>query len=116
MKKFIIKCFTNMLGIYVASLLFPAISVSSPAAVLWAGFVLGLITLFLRPVLLLISLPVNLLTMGLFTLVINAWLVQVTSYLTIGINVPSFLYALVTALIIYLINILSSRLKINSID
>ncbi|WP_072915902.1 phage holin family protein [Desulforamulus aeronauticus] len=104
MKNLVIICFTNALGFYIASILFPAISSSSIIAVLWASFLLGIITLFLQPILLLISLPINLITMGLFTLVINAGLIQLSTYLTTGISIPTFKYALATAVIIYLLN------------
>ncbi|ACV63321.1 membrane protein of unknown function [Desulfofarcimen acetoxidans DSM 771] len=104
MKNLIIISFTNAFGFYITSILFPAISLSSIIAMLWASFLLGIITLFLQPVLLLISLPVNLITMGLFTLVINAWLIQLSTYLTTGISIPTFKYSLATAFIIYLIN------------
>ncbi len=109
MKNLMIICFTNVLGFYLASILFPAISLSSIIAVLWASFLLGIITLFLQPVLLLISLPVNLITMGLFTLVINAWLIQLSTYLTAGISIPSFKYAFATAFILYLLNRVRAR-------
>ena len=104
MKKFVIKIIANMAGIYVASLTFTAISVSSWQAVFWAGIVLGLVNLLIRPLLLLVSLPINLITLGLFTLVINAWLVMLATGHITGIHIPSFLLALATAIIISILN------------
>lgn len=110
MKKFVLKCLANMLGIYLSSLLFPAIAFASPAAVFWAGLVLGLINLLVRPLLLLIALPVNLLTLGLFTLAINAWLLMLAAHLAGGLVFPSFWLALAAALIVSMANILLDRL------
>lgn len=110
MKKFVLKCLANAAGIYLASLLFPAIAAASPAAVLGAGLVLGLINLLVRPLVLLIALPVNLLTLGLFTLAINAWLLMLAARLAGGLAFPSFWLALATALIVSAANIVLDRL------
>jgi putative membrane protein len=106
MRKFAIKSLANMLGIYIASLLFPALLISSPVAVFWAGLALGVINLLIRPLLLLISLPINFVTLGLFTLVINAWLVMLATHLVSGVYIPSFLLAFATAFIIFISNII----------
>lgn len=105
MKKFAVKLLTNMVGIYIASLVFPAITISSPEAIFWAGLALGLINLLIRPILLLISLPINIFTLGLFTLVINAWLVLLAAHITSGIYIPSFLLAFFAAFIIFITNL-----------
>jgi len=110
MKNFIVKCLTNMVSIYLASLLFSAIAVSSAEGIFWAGLLLGLINLFIRPLLLLVALPINLVTLGLFTLVINAWLVMLAAYLSGALSIPSFLLALATAFIIAAANIVADRL------
>nr|WP_315988587.1 phage holin family protein [Desulforamulus aquiferis] len=104
MKNYILITLTNALGLYIASLLFPAITLSSIAAVLWAGLLLATISLFLKPLLLLISLPINFITFGLFTLLINAWLIQLSAYLAKGVSIPNFKYALIPAIIIFALN------------
>ncbi|MDO7786774.1 phage holin family protein [Desulforamulus aquiferis] len=104
MKNLFIITLTNSLGFYIASTLFPAISLSSIIAALWAGFLLAIISLFLKPLLLLISLPINCITFGFFTLVINTWLIQLSAYLTEGLSIPTFKFALIPAIIIYLLN------------
>ncbi len=108
MLNFMIKCFINMIGIYIATLLFPAIFISGLEGVFWAGFLLGLLNLFLRPLLLLISLPINLVTLGLFTLIINAFLVVLTDFFVRGLTLPTFSLAFATAFITTLLHMLSS--------
>ena len=106
MNKVISRLLANMAGIYVASLFFPAIAVSSLAALFWGGLVLGLVNLLLRPLLLFISLPVNILTLGLFTLVINAAMVLLATHFISGVHIPSFFLALATSVIISVLNII----------
>ena len=66
----------NGLALYLAAVLIPAVQVVDIKAALFAGFGLGLIHLLVRPLLLLVALPVNLLSFGVFTVVIDTWLVM----------------------------------------
>lgn len=100
MQNFIVNCLVNMLGLYAASLLFPAITATSPAAIMETGLVLGIINLFLRPLLLLLCLPLNIITLGLFTLVINTWLLLLADWCIPGLNIPSFVLAFAAAFLI----------------
>lgn len=110
MKKILLRCLANMLGFYIAGLLFPAISSSSYESFFWAGIVLGLLNIFVRPLLVLISLPLTLLTLGLFTLVINTLLVIMTQHLISGLVIPSFALSFATAFIISIANIIVGHL------
>ena len=82
----------------------PGISVNSFMAALTAAIVLGLANAILKPVLILLTLPINFLSMGLFTLVINAGLVLLTAYLVSGFFVASFWWALLLGLILSLVS------------
>lgn len=97
-----------MLSIYIASMLFPEISISSPETIFWAGLVLALAHLFLRPILLLLSLPINLITLGLFTLVINTGLVMLTDCLIGGLYIPSFSLSFAVAFIVLVSTMISN--------
>jgi len=110
MRKILIRCLTNVLGFYLAWMLFPAITSSSLENFLWAGLALGLLNLFIRPLLLLISLPLTILTLGLFTLIINTILVIMAVHLISGLYIPSFTLSFATAIIISITNIITDRL------
>jgi len=110
MKKILIRCLANMLGFYFAAVLFPAITSSAPENFVWAGIVLGLLNLFIRPLLLLISLPITLITLGMFTLVINTLLVIMTEHLISGLFIPSFALSFATAVIISITNMITNSL------
>lgn len=109
MRRFLIKCSLNVLALYIAVSFIPGVYVTDLKAGIYAGLVLGLIHLLLRPLLLLVALPVNLLTLGIFTLVIDTWLVMLTADLTSGIIIPGFWEAVLTALIITGMNLLLKR-------
>lgn len=99
-----------MLGFYIAGILFPTITTASLENIFWAGIALGLLNLFIRPLLLLISLPLTLITLGLFTLVINTLLVIMTEHLISGLYIPTFSLSFATAFIISVTNIITNRL------
>src|SRR3989338_11044424 len=79
------------------------ISVQSFYSALVAALILGLINSLIRPVLLLLTLPVNVLTLGLFTLVINTFLFWLAATVVKGFNVADFWSAFWGALIMWLV-------------
>ena len=83
----------------------PGIIVSSFATALVAGAVIALINVFIKPVLILLTLPINILTLGLFILVINALLFMFVAYLVPGIEVNGFWSAFLGALILSILSI-----------
>ena len=102
-KKFII----TSISIFGLSYLLSGISVNSFWTALIVSLVLGLLNTFLRPILLLFSLPINIITLGLFTFVINAFIIIIADYLIADFRVANFLWALLLSLIISLINSLT---------
>ena len=84
--------------------------VESFYAALIAAFVLGLLNAIVRPVLILLTLPVNLITLGLFTFVINALLVWFMSTFVKGVEVTGFLPALMAALFLWAVGTLVNGL------
>ncbi len=71
------------------------IHVKSFGSAMWAAFVIGLLNAFVRPLLILLTLPVTVLTMGLFLFVINALTFQMASNMIEGFQVQGFWHALV---------------------
>ena len=98
-----------LLGYYL-----PGISISGFWSALWVALFLGIVNAIIRPVLILITLPINILTLGLFTFVINALLVMLTSTVIKGFYVQGFLYAVLFSLILSIITfVLNIFLKSN---
>jgi len=90
------------LAILVAAYLVPGVETTVAGAFVLA-IVLGLINAVLRPVILLLTLPITLLTLGLFSLVVNALLVMLAAYLVPGFAVAGFLSALVFSIVLALV-------------
>ncbi|MHB8709945.1 MAG: phage holin family protein [Minisyncoccota bacterium] len=91
------------LSILIAAYIVPGVSVTFIAALI-AAVVLGALNLFIRPILLVLTLPINILTLGLFSLVINAFLVMLASAVVPGFVVGGFWIALLFALVLAVIN------------
>ncbi len=90
-------------AILIASNIVPGASVTVVGAII-AAVVIGSLNLFLRPLLLLISLPVTVVTLGLFALVINACLILLAAAIVPGFSIAGFWSALVFALVLAIIN------------
>jgi len=94
--------------VVVSAYLLPGVTLSGFGAALLAALVLGLLNVFIKPILLLLTLPINILTLGLFTLVINALVIMVVSAIVPGFHVSGFWYALlfsvVLSIVLWLIN------------
>ncbi|HEX8931790.1 MAG TPA: phage holin family protein [Patescibacteria group bacterium] len=95
--------------IIIASYLLPGVHVASFWTALGVALVLGILNLIFKPILILLTLPINILIFGLFTIVINAFLVLLASKVVPGFNVAGFWSAVMFSLLISLINIIFSR-------
>ncbi|MGB4505336.1 MAG: phage holin family protein [Syntrophaceticus sp.] len=102
----ILKILVNIAGFYLAALFFPNITYDYPSALLWAGIVLGIVNVLVRPILVLLTLPITILTFGLFTLIINTLMVLLTGFLIGGLHIPGFWYAFIVAIFISILNML----------
>ena len=97
-------------GLGVVTLLLPGVKAKSIGSLLVAALILGLVNAFIRPLLWLLTLPLTMLTYGLFALVINALMIMLTSALVKGFKVDGFGSALLAALIMALLGLLGFAL------
>jgi putative membrane protein len=104
MKGLLIRWLLLTISIILTSYLVGGIHVSSFGSALFAALVLGILNALFRPILLIITLPINILTLGLFTFVINALLLKMVSGLVPGFEVHGFFTAVFGSLIISLIS------------
>jgi putative membrane protein len=101
---FVVRVVGNAFAIYVVAQIVPGITVESIVAVLGAALVLGLINAVVRPILVVLTLPITLLSLGLFLFVINAFCLWLTSELVKGFEVDGFWSAAVGALVISVVS------------
>lgn len=84
---FLIRVFINALAIYFTAAIVPGMDLSGAMAALGAGLVLGIVNAIVRPILILLTLPFTLLTLGLFLFVLNGLCLWLTSLLVKGFEV-----------------------------
>ncbi|HEX7042190.1 MAG TPA: phage holin family protein [Patescibacteria group bacterium] len=94
----------SSLGILVTAYLLPGVHLQSFVAALATSLVLGIINAIIKPILLILTLPINVLSLGLFTFIINALLVMLASKIVPGFAVDGFLWALAFSVVLSIIN------------
>ncbi len=100
----ILRWLVNALAILAIAYYIPGITVSGFYTALIAALVLGIINALLRPILYILTLPVNILTLGLFTLIINAFLFWFASTIVKGFYVADFKAAFLGALVMWVVS------------
>ena len=113
MTRLLIVWLINALALLAVSYLIPSVQVASFGAALVAALVLGLVNAVIRPLLILLTLPVTILTLGLFIFVINALMLMLVSLIPqLGFSVENFLWALIGSILISLVSgVLSKVVK-----
>lgn len=91
-------------SVYAAAYIVPGVRVANAWTAFIAALVIGLVNALVRPILLLLTLPVNILTLGLFTLVINALMFWLASTVVKGFDVVDFRAAFLGALVFWLVS------------
>ncbi len=104
MKDFIVALLVNGLLVYVLDWILPGITIDSFFTAVWVGLVLGLINYFVKPILATLTLPLTILTFGLFLLVLNGGLVMLAGYLVNGFTVNGIIPAILFAILFSMAN------------
>ena len=97
-------------AIMVAAFVLPGVHVASIWTALLVALVLGVLNTLVRPMLIMLTLPITAITFGLFLLVINAVMIVMASHLVPGFTVDGFTWALLFSLAVSLINLAVSRM------
>lgn len=106
MKNFLIRLLVNALALSIAAWWVPGIRMSDGFLdVLWIALVFGVVNAILKPILMLLSLPVLLITLGLFTFVINAALLMLTAALVGGFSVDGWGAALLGSIAVSVVSV-----------
>ncbi len=117
MVKFLTSVIIYAIAIFLVAWLFDLIAIDSPTAWIVASLVLGILNATVRPFLALITLPLTIVTLGLFTLVINGLMLFLMSALVSGVEIESFWRAVLAAFLITIISsvfnaLISDRYKV----
>jgi len=96
----IIKWLINTVAVTIAAFLIPGVKLTGLGAALLAAVVLGLVNAVIKPIFIILTLPINILTLGLFTLVINALMVLLVGKLVPGFEIFGFWWAMLFSIIL----------------
>ena len=99
--KTLIKILVTAVAVLVISKLLPSITVTDYTAAIWVAAVLALLNTFLKPILIVLTLPATILSMGFFIFVINAAIVLMASNMVNGFHVEGFFSALLFSLLLW---------------
>jgi putative membrane protein len=108
--KMIIKWLIMAVAVIITAYVLPGVNVDSFVTALIVALVLGIISIFIKPLVKLLTLPITILTLGLFTFVIEALMILLVDFLVAGFTVDNFLWALLFALVLAVVNHLLSSL------
>jgi putative membrane protein len=109
---FIIKVLITAVAAYVAAYILPGVSISDVKTTIIVALVLALLNTFIRPILVLLTIPITILTLGLFLLIINALMVKWAASLVDGFHVDGWwsalLFSLIVSVVSYILGALTS--------
>jgi putative membrane protein len=108
MMGFILRAVIAALGLWVATRLLPGISIDTPTTLLLAGLLLGVVNAIVRPIAVLLTLPMTIVTLGIFLLVINAGMLGLVALFLPGFKIDGFWTAFLGAIIVSLISWIGS--------
>lgn len=110
MTGFVLRAIVSALGLWLATSWVHGVRIDSAATLVLAGFLLGIINAVVRPILVILTLPLTLLTLGLFLLVVNALTLGLTALLLPGFHLSGFRAAFLAALLVSIVGWLASWL------
>ncbi|MCK5320213.1 phage holin family protein [Candidatus Parcubacteria bacterium] len=108
--KIILKLLITSFAIILSAYLISGVTVVSIWSALWVALILGLINITIKPLLVILTLPINILTLGLFTFIINAGMILLVSSIVKGFYVEGFLTALIFSFVLSLISYILHKL------
>ncbi|CAA7599699.1 Mycobacterial 4 TMS phage holin, superfamily IV [Acididesulfobacillus acetoxydans] len=100
----------NSLALVLTTLFVPGLHLSRPSTAVWAALVWGLANTLIRPVLSFFTFPLQIVTLGLFTLVINALMLLLTARLVPGFSVRGFGSALFGSIVLSVISLILTHM------
>ncbi len=110
MTAFVLRAVMSALGLWVATRWVPGIRIEDAGTLVLAGLLLGVVNAVVRPVVILLTLPLTVLSLGIFLLVVNAGMLALVAWMLPGFHIAGFAAAFETALIVWIVGWLASWL------
>jgi putative membrane protein len=102
--RFIINTVVTALAVIISAYLLPGVKVNSFITAIIVALVLGLINVFIKPILILLTLPVTIITLGLFLIIINALIILFVGMIVPGFKVDGFWWALLYSIVLSIVS------------
>lgn len=106
----LIRWFVNAVALAAAELIVAGISFNQPSDLIIAAAIFGILNMIIKPILVIFTLPINILSLGLFTFIINACMLGLTASFLTGFNIQGFWSALAGSIIISIVSIILNQL------
>jgi putative membrane protein len=110
MVRFLLRAAVAAIGLWVASVWVSGLTLDTPGTLLLAGLLLGIVNAIVRPIAILLTFPVTIVTLGLFLLVINAAMLGLVAWMLPGMHVAGFWAAFAASFIVSVVSFIGSRL------
>lgn len=107
---FIIRLLINAIAFYLIAKYVPGFHVASFTSAVIAALIFGIVNAIVRPILLLLTLPFTIITLGLFVLVINALMFWLTAWIAPGFHVDGFVPAFIGAVIMMIVSYITTQI------
>lgn len=104
------------LAIIFVAWLVPGIDVANFQSAMLVTVIIALINIFIRPLIQLITLPINILTLGIFGLIINAFMFMLAGYMAPGFEVESFLSAFLGSIVLSFLGLIINMITVNGAE
>ena len=114
--KFLAQLIISALAVIITSLILPGVHINSPLTGVIVAAVLAVLNAIIKPILVILTIPITVITLGLFLLVINAAIILLASYLVDGFNVQDFWTALFFSIILSLVTSIFNNLSKDKSD
>ena len=114
MKKWLLKILVCAVNVFILAYILPGIEIKDMLTALMVAIVLSLLDALIKPLLILLTLPVTIITLGFFLFVINACIILLDAYFVHGFKVESFWHALLFGALLSLFNgLVNGKLKVS---
>lgn len=100
----LIRLLINAVAVVICAYFIPGVVVDGFLSALWVAVVLAILNTFLKPILMLLSLPINIITFGLFTIIVNTVIILLTDYLVPGLTIETFWLAVLFSIVLAIVS------------
>ena len=97
--KFVVRAVFAALGLWIASEIVPGVNVNTTTTLIIAAVLLGVVNAFVRPVVVILTFPITLITLGLFLLVVNAMMIGLVAWFLPGFSVHGLVAGILAAIV-----------------